>query len=104
MGAAFSIKDVSVALTPTITLGTSNVESQSVNIRAGYRALSEWHGEVWGVRVQTVRRVNSPFQFTREDSMQLRMRVTKQANLGIEFGRIPQLERSFQRFLISYAL
>ena len=104
MGAAFNFYGVSAALTPNLTLAATNAQDQAINLRLGYRAMTEYHQAAWAVRLQTDRWTHSPFVFSREDTLQIRFKLTPQTNLGWEMGRIPQLDRSFQRVLLSHAI
>lgn len=104
LGGAVNVKGLSFAVTPNLTLAATNEIQNRTNLRFGYRALTELHNARFSLRFQTDHWVNSPFEFSRQNLVQMRIKLTKQTNLGLEFGGIPQLDRSFHRLLITHSL
>lgn len=104
LGGALDVKGVSFAVTPNLTLAATNENQSKANLRIGYRAVAELHEATFSLRVQLEQWGNSPFEFSQHNLIQMRVKLTKQTNLGWEFCDIPQLNQSVQRLILTHSL
>lgn len=104
VGAAYEVSRVRFGLLPNLTLAYTNKDENRMNARLGYRFISEARVSSYAIRFSIDQWQNSPFSFSKEQSLQVRMALNPRANLGIEINRIPEINKTSQRLLLTYSL
>jgi Domain of unknown function (DUF4105) len=104
VGAAYEVPYVRFGFIPNLTLAYTNQEKNQTNARLGYRAISELRISVYGIRFSIDQWQSSPFSFSKDLNLQLRMELNSKSNLGFELNRIPEINKVNQRLLLTYSL
>lgn len=104
MGSSYEVLKVRLGIIPNLTLAYTDSDVGRINARIGYRAISEFRTEGYAVRYSIDQWNNTPFSFSKEMNLQLRIHLNSQVNLGFEINRIPELHKTHQRLLLTYSL
>jgi hypothetical protein len=104
IGTSYEVSKVRVGIIPNLTVAYSDDGAGRANARLGYRAISEFRAESYAVRYSIDHWRNTPFNFSREMNLQLRVHLNSKMNLGFELNRIPEIHKTHQRLLLTYSL
>jgi hypothetical protein len=104
IGTSYEVSKVRVGIIPNLTVAYSDDGAGRANARLGYRAISEFRAESYAIRYSIDHWRNTPFNFSREMNLQLRVHLNSKMNLGFELNRISEIHKTHQRLLLTYSL